>query len=653
MKKRTVLYARMAAVLLGLAALICPLIFHYSPWLSVVAAIIWIAAVLLCVFFLVRYRHWLQETTADTVAALDPEQREVLMSFPLPAITVTDTGDILFANPRFCNDILGGGSPDGRSLYDLFPDLRLDGIDRDSGTDVRYEQLQLTAYVNPLPGDTSGTVVLYFVDNTALKNVAAEYTATRPVVLIICLDNLEDATHDLRDSERTHIAGQIETMLDEWIAAPGGILRKFGSDRFLAVVENRRLNEMTRERFSILDRVRTAFTDVGGGITLSVGVGQGKTLLECEDLAHQALDMALARGGDQAAVKTANGFDFYGGRSRGVERRTKVRSRVVASALRTLITSGDRVLVMGHRLSDLDSLGASAALASAARRLGMNAHAVVRREATMAPELLRIYPGADDLFMEPEEALDYITPRSLLIIVDTHTASRLDSPELYLNAKRVAIIDHHRKMVDYIADTALFYHEPSASSTCEMVAELLQYMGDGLTDKSAAEAMLAGIMLDTRNFVLRTGVRTFEAAAYLRRLGADTVAVKRLFAESLDTYQKKCDLVAQATIKDRVAVAMTDEDLSDRNASAAQAADELLGIQGVQASFVISRTGKDTVSISARSYGEYNVQLIMEAMGGGGHLTMAGTQIHGSTVEAVREQLMQTIRNYMAENHMS
>jgi c-di-AMP phosphodiesterase-like protein len=409
---------------------------------------------------------------------------------------------------------------------------------------------------------------------------------------------------------------------------------------------------MTRDRFSILDRVRGAFTADGLTVTVSIGVGQGKTMQECESMARQALEMALARGGDQTAIKTVNGFDFYGGRSKGVERRTKVRTRVIANALSDLIRSSDRVLVMGHRQSDLDCLGSAIALTVAARRMGKEAVTVVRRRTTMAGDLYDRYvdAGKADLFAEPDAIIERITPRTLLIITDTHSQTMLDCPEIYEAASRVAIIDHHRKVVNHIQDTALGYHEPSSSSACELVTELLQYMGEALIGRDEADALLAGIMLDTRNFVLHTGVRTFEAAAHLRRLGADTVAVKRMFSGGLEMYQKKCDLVSKAEQYHNTAIVTTEEDYSDCRAVPAQAADELLSIQGIKASFVLCVAG-DEVIISARSYGECNVQLIMEALGGGGHLTMAGTQLKNTTVAAARERLCAAIDDYFKNNH--
>ena len=650
--KRSVRYLCVVAVALFIVlAASAGALFYYAPAFGIGVALLCLLLLAAVIIIGFRYRRVMRGLYEVWETSLAPHRQERLAAFPMPAIAVTSSGEILFANNRFCKDVFEGRYVTGLGLMDVFTGITLKDLGKKTAVDVVCGSSKLTAYVNRVPDDET-VFVLYFSDNTALKDTVAEYTASRPVVLMLCIDNLEEATADMRESARARIAGQIETMLDEWIVQSGGILRKFASDRFMAVVENRHLNAMTKDRFSILDRVRGAFTENGLTVTISIGVGQGKTMQECESMARQALEMALARGGDQTAIKTVNGFDFYGGRSKGVERRTKVRTRVIANALGDLIRSSDRVLVMGHRQSDLDCLGSAIALTVAARRMGKDAVTVVRRSTTMAGDLIGRYveAGKADLFAEPDEIIESITPRTLLIITDTHAVTMLDCPEVYEAASRVAIIDHHRKLVNHIQDTALSYHEPSSSSACELVTELLQYMGEALIGPAEADALLAGIMLDTRNFVLHTGVRTFEAAAHLRRLGADTVAVKRMFSGGLEMYQKKSDLVSRAEQYHHTAIVTTEADYSDCRAVPAQAADEMLSIQGIKASFVLCVAGEEVI-ISARSYGECNVQLIMEALGGGGHLTMAGTQLKNTTVAEARERLCAAIDEYFETNH--
>lgn len=651
MKKRLLAISWLAIVVLISFGVACGFLLHYSLPVGIGALTIWGIAVTMTVVIFARYQRWLRRVLTHLTEVLDPLHREHLSTYPIPIAAVNDVGDLMYYNDRFRQDVLSGRDVLGHSLEKVFDGVTVGQLDGHTRLDVKYGARHLSMYIQRLPQERDGAYILYFHDNTDLQNIAAEYTASRPVALLVCIDNLEEATQHLREGERTRIAGQVESILDEWIAQTGGILRKFSSERFMVVIENRHLNVMTKERFPILDNVRTAFSDLKISLTLSIGVGQGKTLQECEQLARQALEMALARGGDQVAIKTENGYDFYGGRSHGVERRTKVRTRVIADALKDLIVTADHVFVMGHRLSDLDCLGSAVALAVASRRIGTPAHVVVNRDTTMAAELIRRYEtdAECDLFIGPTEADEILTPDSLLIITDTHTAAMLDAPALYEKAKRVALIDHHRKMANCITDLSLEYHESSTSSACELVTELLPYMGRDLIGRQEAEALLSGIMLDTRNFVLRTGVRTFEAAAYLRRLGADTVSVKRMFADSLELYQRKCALVTDAKVYRRVAIAVSDEDYSSVRAAAAQAADELLTVNDILASFVICRVGEE-INISARSYGGFNVQLVMESLGGGGHLTMAGAQLRDVSADEAERRLISKIDEYMQLN---
>ena len=345
------------------------------------------------------------------------------------------------------------------------------------------------------------------------------------------------------------------------------------------------------------------------------------------------------------AIKNGNTFEFFGGVSKGVERHDKVRSRVIALTLADNIKNSDCVFVMGHQFSDLDSVGASIGLWSAITK-GQEkpCYVVLNREQTLAGALVETVEKAGNtgMFLSPREALSLITDRSLLIIVDTHSESFVESRDLYKYSKRTVVIDHHRMMVKHIENAIIFYHEPYASSASEMVTELVQYLGENAIGRLEADALLAGITLDTKNFVLKTGVRTFEAAAFLRRKGADTVEVKRLFSNSIDTYRAKYQLVSNAEIYNSCAVTAADEDCPDIRIASAQAADELLGVQGVNASFVLYSSA-GTVNISARSLGAVNVQVVMEKLGGGGHQTMAGAQLKDTTVTAVRERLIEIL----------
>ncbi len=586
---------------------------------------------------------------------LSQEERDALSGFPLPVVVGSATGEIIWYNDRFRDQVMEGGEVFGEYLGIVTNNCTLGDLEKKSSLEVRLNKRRYTVLVSPVRHPDSTLYVLYYIDNTHYKEIAEEYTASRPAVLTVYIDNLEELMQDVRDSERAQMAGKVETLLEDWIGSTTGVLRKCSTDRYLVILEQRHLQRMIESRFEILDRVRRVQVGDRMGVTLSIGVGQGDTLRESDAMARQALEMALGRGGDQAAVKTKNGFDFYGGVSKGVERRTKVRTRVIASALQELIDASENVLVMGHRYSDLDCLGSALGMAAAARHFGKAAQVVTGRNQTLAPELLERYDqaGKSDWFIEPEEAMELLGRHTLLIITDTHNPRMVECPDLYEQAETVVVIDHHRKMVDYIDDAVIFYHEPYASSASEMVAELVQYLGGKeAVGRLEAEGMLAGIMLDTRSFVMKAGVRTFEAAAYLRRLGADTVEVKRLFAGSMDLCRLKGDIVASAQLYGRAAISTARPDGREGRVASAQAADELLSIKGVDASFVLFPDGGG-ISVSARSLGDFNVQLVMESLGGGGHLTMAGAQLQELSMEQALGRVKEAIDHYLEERKRS
>ena len=415
--------------------------------------------------------------------------------------------------------------------------------------------------------------------------------------------------------------------------------------------EQQDLEKMFRNPFEVLDQVRAVETENRTPVTLSIGVAPViDTLHRAENEARQALEMALGRGGDQVAVKTKTGYEFFGGFSKGVEKQTKVKTRIVASALAELIKSSDNVLVMGHRFADLDSLGSAIGLAKACRCLGKESYIVLDSRRNLADVLVRrlVENKEQNMICLPETAIDLVMDKTLLIITDTHTVDLIESPDIYRRCKQVVVIDHHRKMVNHIDNAVIFYHEPFASSASEMVTELIQYLGDACRlNRMEAEALLSGIMLDTKNFVMKTGVRTFEAAAYLRRLGADTISVRELFSSTIDSYRRRAQIVSGAELLHGCAIAVCDSSGDDMRVIAPQAADELLNISGVKASFVLYANG-GTVNISARSMGAFNVQVIMEKMGGGGHHTMAGAQIKDTDCHQARTRLAAIIEEYAA-----
>ena len=656
-KKRIALFAPVAAALAVCCIAVAVLGVLSKNSLAILMILPVFATAVFIMIRLSSVNRQVQDLFDNVDTMLAPTQRAALANFPIPAMTVNKSGEIIWYNALFRERVLGGEDIFGCSLAQEMPKLNLEEECPPQGYQVDYGGKQFSAYaVKAVAGrkDQRQFSTVYFFDDTKLKLIAREYFLSRPCVITIMVDNYAELLENARENERSQLAGELDYLIENFARVNGALYRKVEKDRFLVIMEERYLRPIIENRFPLLDDARKICANERMPATLSIGVGRDAVSLKAaEEMSNQALDMALGRGGDQAAMKTKNGYDFFGGLSKGVEKRTKVRTRIIATALEELISSSSNVLLMGHRFADLDCLGADIGLYAAVRSLGKPAAIVIDRQRNLAKSLYELYcqKGSPEAFVEPEDALDLIDEKTLLIVSDVHTPSFLESAEVYQKCTNVVVIDHHRKMVNYIDRAVLFYHEPHASSASEMVAELVQYLGDAGRSLGSLEAgaLLSGIMLDTKNFVLRTGVRTFEAAAYLRRMGADTVEVRKLFSSSMEAYQEKNKLVAGAQIYRRCAISMTGEHLPDVKVTAAQAADELLTINDVAASFVLYEESENVVALSGRSMGEINVQLIMEKLGGGGHLTMAGAQLRDLDLEQVYQKLLEAIDEYYKE----
>lgn len=489
----------------------------------------------------------------------------------------------------------------------------------------------------------------YWMDVTELEQMRQTLEMTQPVVAILMIDNYEELMKACPESKRSAVLAALEEKLNEWAAPSNGLLLGYDRDRFLFVFEEKDYTGYAEKRFDLLERVREVVAGEGVAATLSIGIGRdGDSFEELFKNAAMALEMALSRGGDQAVVKDRLNFDFYGGRSKATEKRTKVKSRVMANALGELIDDAKQVYVMGHKYADMDCLGAAAGICCIARKKGKRVQIVMDTENNAVHPVLRklrALPEYKDVFIGGGDAFLRVQPGTLLVVVDTNRPASVESESLLETCNRVAVIDHHRRGSSYIEKMALNYHEPYASSASELVTELLQYLvepGDMLLEE--AEALLAGLVLDTKNFTNRTGGRTFEAAAFLRRRGADTQEVQRIFQSDLQSMISRYDIIRQAQLyHENIAVVALEEEC-DR-VTAAKAADELLTLKGVQASFVLYKKD-DGVYISARSLGDVNVQVIVEALGGGGNSTTAGGQVADTTVGEVKEKLLEKIDQY-------
>ncbi len=578
---------------------------------------------------------------------LSAEDSGELKKFPLPVAIFDNTDKIIWYNSKFRSEFLTVFSFDNADVKQFTSGQGLDSIRDKVFIECSFAEKQYTAFTANMQLKNETVYALYFVENTDLKAYKTAYLESRPVMAIIALDSVEDALADFRESQQSEILGDVEAIIENWFSDYNCVFRKLQNGRFLVVTETKSLDGMKENKFSVLSQVRSyTYKNKSIALTISAGIGSADTISQCESIARKALDMAMGRGGDQVALKRNDeDYEFFGGVSKGIEKRNKVRTRMIASAVKEIISSSNNVLIMGHRFADLDSLGSSVGVAMICSALGKQAKIVMSSRTTLAMPLAKymISNGFDDILIEPEDVDEYLNSKTLLVIVDTHRKSFLEYPELFDLVEKVVVIDHHRKTVDHINKAVIFYHEPNASSASEMVTELIQYINvDVDVPKICAEALMSGITLDTKNFVMKTGVRTFEAAAYLRSLGADTVAVKQLFANSMKTQQAKSEVVKNAAMYGNCAIGVVDFESDDVRIVASQAADELLNIDGVHGSFVLFKTD-ETINISARSYGEVNVQLVMEELGGGGHLTMAAAQLEGDTFENTLNKLKNAI----------
>lgn len=580
------------------------------------------------------------------VAKLDEDcenaQLAALQELPFGFCVINEAGIVVQYNHCFREEIMDGDDMFGRNLYEMIL-FNPSAPEQDVAWHQRQFRISAISYE-----DEEGTSLkaLLWEDRTELQSLRTEYENSRPCVVLLVVDNYEDLIQSVKESERLETGVCIEKLMESVVADTNGILRRLKNDRFIAILEEQHVRQLIDGKFRILDEARSIQVDERNSVTLSIGVGHGgATLQESENFAKQCLDMALGRGGDQAAVKTENGFRFFGGVSKGVEKKSRAKTRIVAGAIQELIQDSKSVFLMGHRFGDLDSIGGCCGLAGAIRIMDVPVHVVCDPKKNLSHQLIELVEDevGSSLFMTPEQAVDAISPESLLIIVDTHNKEIIESPELYQKAKRVVVIDHHRKNVNFVDNAVVFHHDPYASSACEMIADLLPYFKlSEPVDWVFADCLLAGITLDTKNFVMRTGVRTFEAAAYLRKIGGDTIRVRGLFSGSIEAYRSRTEIVGSAEIYGHHAIAIAPADTPDIRLVAPQAADELLNISGVQAAFVLYEANH-LINISARSYGSVNVQVIMEQLGGGGHQSMAATQIPDITPAEAKQRLLDVL----------
>ncbi|NGQ96098.1 DHH family phosphoesterase [Brevibacillus sp. SYP-B805] len=564
----------------------------------------------------------------------------VIQEMPIGILLYNDDKIIEWTNP-FMQKVTGEEMLVGKNLTDVLPGLA-----------IKPEQKRLEFTHNERVYEVlvrAEERLLYFKDITEFKELSLRYHREKSVLAIIHLDNLDEVGQVMDEQSRTLLSTSVSGVINDWAQKHGIYLRRFSADKFLALLDRETLEKLEESRFDILDVVREMTADNKIPITLSIGVGAGvSSYIELGQMAQSSLDIALGRGGDQAAVKVGNKLTFYGGKSNAVEKRTRVRARVISHALRDLIHEAEHVIVMGHKQPDMDAIGAALGVWKAVQLHNKTGYVVLDDVNPSVERLMKELYAHEELaeaFITPEQAIRLTSGRTLLVIVDTHRPSLVIEPRLLDETSRIVVIDHHRRSEEFIEDPVLIYLEPYASSTSELVTELLQYQSDRIQlDSLIATALLAGIVVDTKSFAFRTGSRTFEAASFLRRNGADTATVQRFLKEDLGQFIKRARIVMNTEVyRDSMAIAVGDSREEYTQVQVAQAAELLLTLSGIQASFVLARRSDDTVLISARSLGDINVQAIMEQLGGGGHLTGAATQMENISLKDAVRRLKEAI----------
>lgn len=632
-----------------LSAFLIGFLFYYNKIIASISFIILLYILLAEYYGVKRKKIELDRYIEDIFFSVDKASKTVLAKIPLPAVILNDRGEIIWYNTHYSQTF--NENEEIKKLIKKYVTAKTEELKGQMEFNGRYYSVLKieSSFKKKREGDTSAT--LLFFDDTDYVQLKKSLATSRPVVAHIMIDNYEEALMSVEDVKRAVISSEIEKKLSEWASSIKAFLKKYDDDKYFAIFKEGELKKLEENRFDILDKIRETGEEMRVLLTLSIGVGaEADDFLTLNEYASSALDLALGRGGDQAVVKRGDKISFYGGRTQAVEKRTRVKARVIAHALRELIKESSTIFIMGHNFMDFDSLGAAIGMYRACADLGKKAYIILDKSNVAIDELVKKIKATDgyqDLFIKSSEVKNMIDENSLLIVVDTHRPSYLSYPEIVELIDRIVVIDHHRRGKEFIDKAVLVYLEPYASSASELVTEILQYIVEKVDLKPIeAEALLAGIAVDTKNFTFRTGSRTFEAASFLRKKGADTTSVKQLFQNDLASYIIKATIVKNAEILDNgIAIAISPP--AANNLIIAQAADELLTIKGVKASFVLLQREED-VAISGRSMGDVNVQIILEKLGGGGHLTVAGAQVK-KPMEEVLNELKQAIKEYFEE----
>ena len=628
----------------------------------------------IAVFFLVMaYTYYankkrkseISETLQDLTLTVDSAAKSSLINSPFPLIILETDGNVIWKSNKFISEF--ANIDINNYINDLLIDIKSEIQKREDKKNkdiVRQLEIGKNYYkvvgkfVNSKNKDKKKAqeymIILYFLDETENKKLQKEYKDSKSCVTIMMVDNYEETMLQLESEERPQIIAEIDKCIYEWTDQTNGVLIKSDRDRYIYLFEQRYLEKIKEDKFSVLDKIKEISPKENIQFTLSIAVSnEGATDKEKYKSAQAAMDIVLGRGGDQAVIRENEIYKFFGGRAQEVEKRTKVKARIVAHALENLIKDASKVMIMGHTNPDIDSMGSSMGIYRLARSLNKNAYIIDSNNTTTLQNFKKSLAKEEeyeDILISKEVAIENVDKETLLVIVDTHKSTYVEAPELLEETDKIVVIDHHRRSADFIEKATLTFQEVYASSAAELVTELIQYAETKVELTTIeAESLYAGIMMDTKNFTFKTGVRTFEAAAYLRRCGVDIIRVKKWFQSDLASFNKIADIVKKAEIvNDTIAIAIYAKKEKDASLICAKAADELLTISDITASFVLGNLG-DKICISGRSIGDINVQIILEKLGGGGHITLAGAQVEGMTMEETKQELINRINEYFSE----
>ncbi|MBR5931789.1 MAG: DHH family phosphoesterase [Lachnospiraceae bacterium] len=662
------------AIILGVVFLgLCVGLFFIDMKAAGIAFAVLVAMAIATVLFFHYVNKRLAEGLIKFARNYENLEREMISDFPIPYAITDMTGDILIYNDYFSR--LYSDTPGSNNLCDVFheleaKDLVFEGITKNIS--VVYDNRDYRLHIKKLlvdnelleekliilPRKELFVYTVYLFDETEIVNMVRKGIEEQMVIGSIYIDNYEETLEQETDVKKSFIIAMIDRAVSNYFQNTGGVVRKTETDRYFVIFKRKYLASFQRDKFDLLDEVKSIETDSGIPVTLSIGIGVGEDYLKNNESARLALELALGRGGDQAVVRDGERVYYYGGKTKQVEKNSRVKARIKAMALREVLVNQDRVVIMGHKNCDIDSFGAAIGIYRAARTLGKRAYIVIDMPTSSIQPILPFFledPEYKEVFLSPAEAGNYVNDNAALVVVDVNKPDYFECPELVYKTKTVIIIDHHLQSGDKIDNLALLHHEPTASSASEMVSEILQYIADDVKlKKIEAESLYAGMLIDTNHFSKNTGVRTFEAAAFLRKNGVDVARVKMMFNDSMEEAIAKAETIRTAEVVEGkfAIVVCPSEHLDNPAVVAAQVANDLLDVRGIEGSFALADIG-GRVYISARSTGNVNVQLIMERMGGGGHLNTAGAQIAGSSVDEVKKQVKLTIRKMIEEGVLS